>query len=318
MSWGERQSNGRIHPGDGRDNCRNYQSKKKVEITIRISASGKRKIIVDGYRSIKQSELVGASPAVFIFPEDIELTAGPASFHRQFLDLYISQYNRNYLDDLIAYRKIVLQRNMLLKDITASEAGLRQLQVWDKMLIEHGTRIINERDNLVKSISDNVQRYYNGFDRDSALSLVYRPKIAADESNIEKSMAKLLETYQSREIRAGLTLVGPHRDRLEINVNGKAVRHFGSRGQKRCAMIAMKLAAADYLSRIKAEPVTLVLDEVFAELDLNKSTALMGILSKYDQVFLATAGEFNHSDSKYTKFNVNKGKISRVENDFSS
>ncbi len=185
------------------------------------------------------------------------------------------------------------------------------------MLIEHGTRIINERDNLVKSISDNVHRYYKGFDRDSELSLAYRPKIAADEDNIKKSMAKLLKNYQSREIRAGLTLVGPHRDRLEINVNGKAVRHFGSRGQKRCAMIAMKLAAADYLSQIKGESVVLVLDEVFAELDLKKNKSLMSILSKYDQVFLATAGEFSHSGSKYTKFNVNNGKISRVENDFS-
>ena len=246
--------------------------KRKAKITIRISASGIRKIVVDGHKSIKQSELVGASPAVFIFPEDLELTSGPANYHRQFLDLYISQYNRDYLDSLFSYRKVVLQRNKLLRDISQSGKGIQQLKAWDKLLVDHGAKIIGQRNILVESIAGLASGYYRDFDDRSELSLIYNPKIAANEDNITKAMEQLLEDYRQREQRAGLTLVGPHRDRLEIEVNGRSMRHYGSRGQKRCAMIAMKLAAADHLSKIKDEHVTLALDEAFAEIVMSGSS----------------------------------------------
>ena len=258
---------------------------------------------------------MGTSPAVFIFPEDIELASGPTSFHRQFLDLYISQYNHRYLDDLIAYRKVILQRNKLLKDIAHDENNLQQLKVWDDLLIEHGLRIVVERDRFIKSINGHVGRYYGKFDSDSELTLSYRPKIDLSEPDMRKAIEKHLATYQPRELRAGLTLVGPHRDRLEINLNTKSVRHYGSRGQKRCIMIAMKLAAADFLSHIKDEPVMLVLDEVFAELDNTKAGALMGTLSGYGQVFMATAGEFGFTGNQFTRFDVNNGKINRISDD---
>lgn len=261
---------------------------------------------------------MGTSPTVFIFPEEIELTAGPASFHRQFLDLYISQYSKSYLDDLISYRKIILQRNKLLKEIFTLSDGENQLEAWNNLLVDHGVRIIAARKNFIESIEKAVRDYYNDFDSKSKIDLYYRPKINPDEDNLRKSIMILLETYKKREMRAGMTLVGPHRDRLKIDINGKSVRHFGSRGQKRCAMIAMKLAVADYLTRIKEEPTTLILDEVFAELDVDKSQALIKILSNYNQVFMATAGEYKFDNNQITKFYINNGKIGRKENDNSN
>lgn len=232
--------------------------------------------------------------------------------------MYISQYSKSYLDDLIAYRKIVLQRNKLLKEILVVKDGEKQLEAWNNLLVEHGARIVGARKNFVESIEKAVSDYYNGFDSESKLDLYYRPKINTDEDDLRKSIIKLLESYKSRETRAGLTLVGPHRDRLEINLRSKSIRHFGSRGQKRCAMIAMKLAAADYLSRIKEEPATLILDEVFAELDADKSQALIKILSNYNQVFMATAGEYKFNNNKVAKFYINNGKIGGIKNDNSN
>jgi len=252
---------------------------------------------------------VGTAPAVFILPEDIELTAGPASYHRQFLDLYISQFSRRYLDDLISYRKVLLQRNKLLKDISRSSNSLPQLAAWDNLLIEHGTRIITERMSFVQSISDSTRMYYGHFDNSSELALQYKPKIEEEQTDLKAALENQLAKYRQREIRAGLTLVGPHRDRLEMDLNGKSVRHYGSRGQKRCVMLAMKLAVADLLTEVKDEKVMLILDEIFSELDSVKSLALMEALSDYKQVFMATAGEYDFKGLPVKKFRVNSGKI---------
>jgi DNA replication and repair protein RecF len=254
--------------------------------------------------------LVGALPAIFIFPEDIELTAGPAAYHRQFLDLYISQSDKNYLDSLLSYQKTLNQRNRLLKQIVRQNSDKSQLEAWNKLLLDDGIKIIATRKHFVDSISKAAGEYYGRFDSESKLTVGYIPKIAPGESDIASGMTKLLETYQPRELRAGLTLVGPHRDRLEININGRPIRHYGSRGQKRCAMISIKLATAEFLSKSGGGDVILILDEAFAELDMAKSRALMETLANRKQVFVATAGLFADAGLKVKRFMVQNGRVS--------
>ena len=136
--------------------------------------------------------------------------------------------------------------------------------------------------------------------------------IELEKQDIKTAMEAQLEHYRQREIRAGLTLVGPHRDRLEINLNDRSARHYGSRGQKRCAMLAMKLAVADRLSEIKQEQVTLILDEVFAELDKAKSKALIDVLTGHRQVFIATAGDFDFTGIPVKKYYIDNGKVNET------
>lgn len=249
---------------------------------------------------------------MFIFPEDIDLTAGPSTCHRQFFDLYISQTNRGYIDSLISYQKTLIQRNRLLKEIARDNSDKRQLDAWDELLIEDGAKIIAARKVFVDSIAEITQTFYKRFDAGSLLRIAYMPKIAPDETDIRSALAKLINTYRQRELKAGVTFVGPHRDKLEINLNDRPIRHYGSRGQKRCAMIALKLGAADFLSQTDSGDVILILDEAFAELDQTKSQALMEILAGKRQVFMATAGSFNGLGLKVERFNVNNGKISRA------
>jgi DNA replication and repair protein RecF len=260
---------------------------------------------------MRAGELVGALPAVFIFPEDIELTAGPTTFHRHFFDLYISQANKGYLDCLISYQKTLTQRNRLLKEISRDNGDKRELEAWDKLLIDDGVKLITARKSFVDLISEAAKTFYNQFDKESVFTIGYMPKIVPDETDIRIAMTRLLETYRPRELRAGVTLVGPHRDRLEINLNGRPIRHYGSRGQKRCAMIALKLGAAEYLSQTDSGDVILILDEAFAELDIAKSHALLEILVGKRQVFMATAGEFSQTNQKIERYSVANGKISR-------
>lgn len=265
---------------------------------------------MDGYRVIKQNELVGALPAVFILPEDIELTAGPASYQRQFLDLYISQYSKSYLDDLMAYRKTLQQRNKLLKDLEKSPRNKPQLEAWDELLIRHAAGVIKERATFVEAIAEPAHAYYEAFESSGELELAYRPRVEIINKDINAALANELENYRERELRAGLTLVGPHRDRLRINLNSRPVRHYSSRGQKRCAMLAIKLATAEYLALAKGREAALILDEVFAELDKHKSEALMNALTGQKQVFIATAGEFDFADLPLAAYHIDSGRIS--------
>lgn len=269
---------------------------------------------MDDIRTIKQNEIIGLMPAVFIFPEDIQLTAGPASNHRQFLNIYISQYKRSYLNDLIAYRKIIMQRNKLLKDIAENRENIYLLDVWDKLLVEHAERIIAERRAFIEAISSDITKYYSKFDSDSELDIKYSPKIDPKQESISSAIETQLDHYRERELRAGLTLVGPHRDRMNMKINGKSILHYSSRGQKRIVMLAIKLATADYLSQVNGKDVILILDEVFAELDKAKSQSLMQALTGHKQVFIATAGELTFDKAKAKVFKVESGQVEEIFN----
>lgn len=225
--------------------------------------------------------------------------------------MYISQANRAYLDCLLSYQKTLTQRNRLLKEITRENSDKRQLDAWDELLVEDGAKIIAARKIFIDSIAETTGGFYKEFDDNSLLRIAYVPKIAPDETDIKAAISKLLETYRPRELRAGVTLVGPHRDRLEINLNDRPIRHYGSRGQKRCAMIALKLGAAEFLSQTDSGDVILILDEAFAELDQHKSRALLEILAGKRQVFMATAGVFSDMGLKVERFTVTNGRISR-------
>lgn len=309
MPWRQRYRAGWIRAGIGRNHRGYSRLKKKVQIIIRIDSSGKRKIFADGVKAIRPGELVGTLPAIFIFPEDIELTSGPASFHRQFLDLYISQFDKAYLDSLLSYQKTLNQRNRLLKEIIRGNADKKQLEAWDKLLLDDGIKIVTTRKHFADSISKTAGVFYSRFDAESKLTVSYIPKITPEETDISVAMAKLLDTYRPRELRAGVTLVGPHRDRLEINIDGRPIRHYGSRGQKRCAMISLKLATVDFLSQGAFGDAILILDEAFAELDLVKSRALMEMLAGRKQVFMATAGVFGDGGLKVKRFMVQNGRV---------
>jgi DNA replication and repair protein RecF len=212
---------------------------------------------------------------------------------------------------LTSYQRTLIQRNRLLKEIARDNCDKRQLDAWDELLIEDGAKIITARKVFVDSIVESSQAFYKRFDAGSLLRIAYVPKIASDETDIKSALAKLLEIYRPRELRAGVTFVGPHRDKLEINLNDHPIRHYGSRGQKRCAMIALKLGAAEFLSQTDSGDVILILDEAFAELDQIKSRALMEILAGKRQVFMATAGMFSDMGLKVERFNVSNGKIFR-------
>jgi DNA replication and repair protein RecF len=263
----------------------------EVTATVR---GGQKEVGFNGVRLARISELVGEIAVVSLSQDDTKLTKGPPSQRRRFLDIAVSQISRIYLQMLNDYRRTLQQRNRVL--LVARESGgvrAESLEPWDEQLVSLGARIIVERQSAMEELVPRAIELYGqlGGGRDS-MDLVYAPTVGDGTGMSGDELAnefrdKLVRTRRA-EIERGQTLVGPHRDDIEVAVGGRNLRTYGSEGQHRSAAIALRLGEADLLRRHIGEDPVFVLDEVFSELDRDRAGALVTILEEWEQIFLAT------------------------------
>jgi DNA replication and repair protein RecF len=231
---------------------------------------------------------------VFILPEDINITSGSPKYHRNFLDIYLSQFSKQYLLNLIEYQKVLKQRNALLKRLKSgdSSASTKHLDAWDNNLVGPIIRIVGARAKFISEIASHVteisSRISGGLD---LVEVKYRPRLSFSDPADKMAAIEAIRAERNREIRMGASILGPHRDTMEVTINGTSLECFGSMGQRKTVMIAMKLAALKTLSEHRGEQAILVLDEAFAALDKNRSSLLLDLLSGIGQVFLASASK---------------------------
>ncbi len=243
---------------------------------------------------MRVSDAVGTFAMVFILPEDINLISGSPRFHRSFMDIYLSQFSRAYLLDLMEYQRILKQRNALLKMMKDGEkkSGAAELDAWDKNLIPSAAKIMAARQNFLREIEANVGEIVSGLSGSrEKVKIAYGPRIEIKDLNDMSATLDFFQQFRARDKKYGTTLVGPHRDTIEITMNDKPLKEFGSLGQKKTVMIAMKLAALDVMSAHLNDNAILVLDEAFAEFDRVRTKSLLDLLSGRGQVFLASADE---------------------------
>ena len=237
---------------------------------------------------------MGTFAMVFILPEDISLTSGSPRYHRNFMDIYLSQFSRTYLNDLIDYQRILKQRNALLKSLKEGEkkSGAAELDAWDRNLIPSALKIMKFRENFLREIEsivgETVSRLSGAREK---VEVAYRPRIDVGDYDDSSTALDFFRQFRKRDKRYGTTVAGPHRDNIEIIMNGKPLREFGSMGQKKTVMIAMKLSALEVISAHLRDRAILVLDEAFAEFDSGRTKSLLNLLSTGGQVFLASADE---------------------------
>ncbi len=263
---------------------------------------------------MRVSDAVGTFAIVFILPEDVNITSGSPRSHRNFLDIYISQLSQTYLRSLIEYQKALKQRNALLKKIKEKSAGLSQLDAWDEGVVKWALEVMRARNDFIDEIgpkTKSVSAKLSGTRDDIAVA--YKPKLRiSDYADIESAL-KVFHEGRNRDIRIGASLIGPHRDGLDISINGHSLRQFGSLGQKKTVMIAMKLATLETLSAHRKEQAILIMDEAFAELDRTRGRALLSLLSDGGQVFLASATMSGLEKETMTVFKVSHDSVLRAE-----
>jgi DNA replication and repair protein RecF len=292
----------------------------KIKIEIVIRSDGKKVLKVNNQMMKKLSELIGNINVVLFSPEDIMLVKGGPSIRRRFLDIEISQTSPFYCHNLSSYLKVLSQRNNLLKALREKKENSDLLDVWDMQLVEFGCNIIKKRIEVLNKLKflakDIHSRITNGKEE---LALYYLatvdPSKAVDRPLEDYYMAKLQENRFS-EIKMGATLIGPHRDDIEIKIGDTNVKAFGSQGQQRTCALSMKLAELEFMKMETKEYPVLLLDDVLSELDESRRKFLLEVASRTVQTFVTATDIEDFSDSLVSRsriFRVNDGQITILQ-----
>ena len=242
----------------------------------------------------RSNDFVGVLKAVQFSPEDVELSTGAPQVRRRFLDMLISQLSHSYLADWQEYNRVLRQRNHLLRAIREGTSSQSELEFWDIRFAVSAGRIMAERLETL----DRLGRFANEIhaqlsNSDNPLALTYQPSSGAMASADPREVAnRLLEDMRgsvSREIAAGHTLIGPHRDDLSASIGDMDVGGFASRGQARTVVLALKLAEARLISESTGDEPVILLDDIMSELDPSRQGHVIDFTSRYEQVVITTA-----------------------------
>jgi DNA replication and repair protein RecF len=243
--------------------------------------SKKKKVSIDGTEVRRLSDGLGALPSVMFSPRDLELVSGAPSERRRFLDLVLALTDRKYLRALQHYRANLSRRNAALRNATrrGSAENEQQVAVWEPALAEHGSLLIEARAKWVRDWSAEFSNHLQRIGEKGEAHMRYVSPFADSEARQDVLLAAF-EEKRSLDLRRGITSVGPHRDDLELTLDDRDLRLFGSAGQQRSAAIALRLLeAATLRDHAGAEPL-LLLDDPFAELDIHRSAKILLMLEE--------------------------------------
>jgi DNA replication and repair protein RecF len=225
----------------------------------------------------------GIFNAVIFIPEDISIITGSPAERRRFLDLILSQSDKNYKRNLSAFIKAVRQRNKVLEMINEERRGYDQLPFWNEQIYTYGNAIHEKRVAFINFANENISKLIHELDS---------PKATAEiKYKQNKVTTERIESYRDKEIAAKSTLLGPHRDDFEIDFNGHNVAEFGSRGQQRTILISLKLLEIGFIEKTKGERPVLLLDDIFSELDEKHRQAILTLIDKQQTVISSAEPE---------------------------
>jgi len=264
-----------VHP-DGRE----------LLVEAELSRVGRNKAQVNRQRLTKSRDLLGVVRTTVFSPEDLGLVKESPEVRRTFLDDALVAVSPK-LDQLCGeVDRVLRQRNALLKQASGRVTPDIEttLDVWDERFVECGTALGNERAQMVATIQPLVQRAYEDLaERNTPLELSYDPQWRRD------GLGASLAAHRNDDIRRGTSTVGPHRDDLDMSLNGLPARTHASQGEQRTLALALRLAVHRLVTEVTAGPPVLILDDVLSELDPQRAAALLGHFPE-GQVLITTAG----------------------------
>lgn len=294
-----------------------------VRLEIQMRNGTAKRVLVNDNPVRRLADLFGYLNVVAFTPDDLQLVKGSPSYRRQFLDYEIAQVSPSYRDHLGRFNRTLRQRNSVLKAISDAEAHPNALEPWETQFVEHGSRVVAKRAEMVAALSPLATeihaRITNGQEH---LQLVYRPFFLADDE-VAGDELQNLEWVRSRfgakidrlkrvEMKRGSSLVGPQRDDVQFTVNDIDARIFGSQGQQRTTVLSCKLAEIAYMEEQVGESPILLLDDVMSELDASRRNFLVDVVQDRVQTFItsAHAGDLGENlISRAQMFHIRQGQI---------
>ncbi|HEY4689551.1 MAG TPA: DNA replication/repair protein RecF [Anaerolineae bacterium] len=289
----------------------------RIEMTLLLERAN----TADGYRfrkqirvsggAIRAADLAGQMNVVLFLPQDVDTVGDSPGERRRYLDNVLSQIDPDYIRAIDRYADVLAQRNALLKQLQETGGDPDQLAYWDDQLVADGVAITLKRALALEALSRSADRIHRDLTGGHAdLRLRYQPALdatrsptaeyqmvlrldvpaaVADPRRAEAAFHAQLEERRSEEIEAGMTLVGPHRDDFRFISDQIDLGTYGSRGQQRSAILALKLAEVEWIKDKAGDWPILLLDEVLAELDIRRRAYLLARLDRVSQALMTTA-----------------------------
>jgi len=284
-----------------------------------------KKIFVNESPLDRLSDLIGMVPVVVLSPSDKKLTSEGPKERRSFIDSFISQISPGYLQDLLDFRKARKQRNKLLQEFRGSREVLQAyLEPWNVQLMEYGSRIVAKRTKVLNQFQDYLAKEYeviSGMRHEPHLEYQTFCEPSEDEDTVRERYEAELADELNHEIERELTLIGPHRDEIVFYLDDFELRKFGSQGQHRLFALALKLAQLLYFSEELDDLPIFLLDDVFGDLDAQRTDVLLNaLLDHAGQTFVTAANPIPFDEyltfdgEKNRKYNVDQGTVSLVSN----
>ncbi|MBH65922.1 MAG: DNA replication/repair protein RecF [Chloroflexi bacterium] len=301
VNWSLTETGGHMQVlGVGREGDNTIQAQIDVDVTAPNNVGGsvgfRKGLRVNG---IKRSaiDFVGNLNIVFFEADDLEIIHGSPGRRRRYLDILISQSDPAYLKTLQRYGQVVTQRNQLLRRIREGASEVDELAFWDERLAYEGARVTDSRRRSVDGLNEHAVPAHAELTDGDTLELEYRPRITASSDDrpqvgimtpdmIEQEIKQTLPAIRRREIAQGITVIGPHRDDLEIRLNGNPSGNIASRGQSRTIALSLKLAEAVFVTQSTGRTPVLALDDILSELDPKRRELVLAAAIKHEQILL--------------------------------
>lgn len=270
----------------------------------------KRTASFNGINLSSPRELIGKYYSVVFSPVHLSLIKDGPLNRRKFIDTAISQIDNMYAKKLMYFNHLIQQKNALLKNAAENPSLLDTLDIWDEKIALAGAEVIKDRIDYIKKLQIKATEIYSGISGEKEeLSIKYLSNVPYDseeKENIARIYFEKMKKNRPNDLYLKNTTSGPHRDDIEILINGISARKYGSQGQQRSASLALKLGEAEIINDLKGEHPIILLDDVMSELDNTRQNYILNKMTG-KQVFITCC-------EKETVLKLCAGKVIKVEN----
>ncbi len=288
----------------------------------------KKELKINGAK-VSLNSFIGAFNAVMFEANDLMLIIGAPQVRRKFLNIFISQTDIQYLKALQRYNQVIKNRNRILKNISSNNSNYHELKFWTDKLIDDGSLIMFFRHKIVQKLFDYTVDLYDQLSiENESLEIIYKPNLKSSnefdfknkllqKNDYRKLIFESIERLKHDELKLGTSLIGPHRDDIEITLSGFNISNYASRGQIRSIVLALKLAEAKIIGELKKSDPIIILDDVMSEMDSERRKLVLELIASYDQVLVTVPDIKLLDNSKLGNsklFSVNKGVVKNIEN----
>lgn len=273
--------------------------------------NAKKQFRINGKDYERLADHIGEFPLVMVSPNDRDLINEGSDIRRKYIDSVISQFDRSYLNDLLVYNKALIQRNVLLKHFNEKRYyDADSIDIYLKQMEEPAARIYEKRNQFLEGFIPVFRQYFNFISNGKEIvDIIYYSHLS------ENSLTEIFEQHRERDLTMKYTMGGIHKDNLDFTIGELPIKKFGSQGQQKSFLIALKLAQFEYTSNIKGYKPILLFDDIFDKLDFKRVSQIIELVSgnSFGQVFITDAQPerinmiFNESDKDHLIFKVVNG-----------